>query len=296
MESVLVKREIGNCFNCRRRNKKPESQIMAQLPPERLKADKPPFSYIGVDYFGPLMVKVKRSHEKRYGCLITCLATRAVHIEIAHSLDTDSFLAALSRFVARRGKPQKVFSDNGTNLTKGERELRECVRNFNNQQIHCTLLQREIEWSFNPPTASHMGGVWERMIRSTRQIFSALINKNRLLSDEALLTFIAETERILNDRPITTVSDDVKDLTPSKLLLLRGNASLPLGIFDKDDSYSRRWWRQAQYYANQFWNRWIKEYIPLLQPRSKWLRPKENLKAGDIVLCVRRMCSVVNGL
>ena len=92
---------------------------------ERLISDQPPFTFVGVDYFGPVLVKQKRSHEKRYGCIFTCLTTRAIHIEIAHSLDIDSFISVMRRFTARPGRPQLVCSDNGTNFHTGERELRQ---------------------------------------------------------------------------------------------------------------------------------------------------------------------------
>ena len=95
-------------------------QQMAPLEEERLTPDKPPFSFFGVDYFGPFLVKVDRATHKRYGCIFTCLAVRAIHIEIAHSLDTSSFIAAIRRFVSRRGSPEKMFSNNGTNLVSGE--------------------------------------------------------------------------------------------------------------------------------------------------------------------------------
>ena len=106
------------------------------------------------------------------------------------------------------------------------------------------MRQEEIKWSFNPPTASHMGGVWERIIRSTRRILKALL-KEQVVHDEALLTLMAETEKILNDRPLTANSSDIRDqdpLTPSKLLLLRPNSSLPTGVFQKDANYSKRWY------------------------------------------------------
>ncbi len=133
-----------------------------------------------------------------------------------------------------------------------------------------------------------MGGVWERMIRSVRDILKALV-KQQLLHDEALLTFMAEVERILNDRPITQAScdkDDPEPLTPSKLLLLKNNSSIPYGVFCKNDVYARRWWRQAQYLANVFWRRWIKEYLSALQIREKWQRPHRNANVNDIVLIV----------
>ena len=92
---VAVRRVLRECFKCRRRSAPSGEQIMADLPPERLTPDRPPFTFVGIDYFGPIMVKQKRSHVKRYGCLFTCMALRPVHIEIAHSLDTDSFIDAL---------------------------------------------------------------------------------------------------------------------------------------------------------------------------------------------------------
>ncbi|KAK3704535.1 hypothetical protein QZH41_006329 [Actinostola sp. cb2023] len=140
--------------------------MMAGLPSDRLTPDKPPFSYVGVDFFGPLQVKRGRTIVKRYGCLFACLVMRAVHIEIAHTLETSSFIDALHRFINRRGKPLLMRSDNGTNFKGGERELRESIQEWNQQAIHEFLRQREIRWIFNPPAANNMGGAWERMIRS----------------------------------------------------------------------------------------------------------------------------------
>ena len=128
---------------------------------------------------------------------------------------------------------------------------------------------------FNPPAASHHGGVWERLIRSTRKILGAL-TKGQVLDDEGLQTLLCEAESIINGRPLTKVSDDPNDLEPLKpnhLLLLRQNESLPLGLFEKNDTCSRRRWRQVQYLANVSWGRWKREYLPSLQERQKWFRP-----------------------
>ena len=151
--------------------------------------------------------------EKRYGVLFTCLAVRAVHIEVAHSLDTSSFINALRRFIARRGSPRVIRSDNDTNLTSGERELREAIGGWNKSKIGEFLLQKEVRWVFNPPAASHMGGIWERMIRSVRKVLNALL-KNQSPNDEGLSTLMCEVEAILNSRPLTKVSDDPNDLKP----------------------------------------------------------------------------------
>lgn len=281
-----VKKTIGRCIACRRQHNPPLTQQMAPLIQEQTTPDKPPFTYVGIDYFGPLMVKSGRSCVKRYGCLFSCLTTRAVHIEIAHSLTTDSFISAYQRFTSRRGHPEKLFSDNGTNLVSGDKELKKSLEEWNQSKIGRYLVQRNIDWHFNPPYASNMGGAWERMIRSTRTILKALA-KEQLLTDERLLTLIAETERIINDRPITPVSNDPRDppaLTPNMLLLMKCNSSIPKGVFQKDDVYCKRWWKQIQYLADVFWKRWIREYLPSLQIRQKWQRKTRNLQVDDVVL------------
>jgi hypothetical protein len=261
---------------------------MADLPLERITPNEPPFTFVGVDFFGPFMVKVGRNLVKRYGCMFTCMTIRAVHIEVAHSLETDSFIDALQRFICRRGQCVEIRSDNGTNFVGGERELREAVLAWNKDKMHEFMRQKEIRWKFNPPAASHMGGVWERQIRTIRKILSTSIN-NQPLYDESLQTLLCLVENIINSRPLTVVSDDPNDaepLTPNHLLHLRGGPMLPPGEFVQKDIYCRRRWRQVQYLADVFWRRWTKEYLPTLQQRSKWLRQERNVQVGDIVLIV----------
>jgi len=259
---------------------------MAYLPADRLASDRPAFSNLGIDCFGPFQVKRGRSYEKRYGCLFACLVTRAIHIEKLHSLDADAFLNALIRFISRRGPPEIIRSDNGTNFVAGERELFNCFANWN--ENHCVaehLMLKNIKWIFNPPTASHMGGSWERQIRTVRRALEAIL-KGQVLDDERLDTVFCEVESIVNGRPLTPVSDDPNDLealTPNHLLLLRPGLASPLGEFTVKDAYRRRW-RHVQYVADQFWSRWMNEYLPTLQLRQKWLTSYKNLRVGDIVL------------
>ncbi|XP_067023488.1 uncharacterized protein [Acropora muricata] len=157
---AMVRRVLNACFSCRKRNQLPMMQKMADLPHERVASQEPPFTYIGVDCFGPFHIKRGCCLEKRYGVLFTCLTIRAVHVEIAHSLDTSSFINALRRFIARRGVPQEIRSDNGTNFTSADKEIRQVIGKWNQETIKEFLQQKEILWVFNPPTASHMGGVW----------------------------------------------------------------------------------------------------------------------------------------
>jgi transposase InsO family protein len=288
--SSVLKSLISKCVICRRYQSPPLHQKMANLPSERLELDDPPFTRVGMDYFGPFELKSGRSTVKRYGVIFTCLNTRAVHLEVSFSLDTDSCIDAVRRFIARRGKPKFIRSDNGTNLVGAEKELREAIKTWNVNQIHSHLSQSGIEWTFNPPSASHFGGVWERLIRSVRKVLYSVLHEQTIhLNDEGLATLLCEVESILNGRPLTPTSDDPNDLsalTPNHLLLLRSGETCPPGTFSQTDNYVRRRWRQIQYLADIFWKRWTKEYLPLLQSRQTWLKEKRNVKEGDLVLLV----------
>jgi len=282
----LVKEVVGKCVKCRKIRASCQVQKMADLPKDRVSPAGAPFENTGVDYFGPILVKKGRTEHKRYGCVFTCLSTRAVHIELATSLDTDSFLMALQRFMARRGQPSHIRCDNGTNFVGARNEMMKSIKEWNLDQIHERLLQKNISWTFNPPAASHMGGVWERQIRTVRAVMMGVCDTQRM-TDESLATLFCKVESIVNGRPITKLSNDPNDLrplTPNHLLLFKANPSTkPPGKFVLQDLYRKRW-RQVEYLTNLFWTRWTKEYLPLLQMRPKWSEVKRNMHKGDLVL------------
>ena len=154
--------------------------------------------YVNVDCFGPLEVHRGRSLVQRYGVLFTCLSIRAIHIAVMYSLHTDSFINVLRQFIAPRGQPLQMRSDNVGKFVKGERQLREAVNKWSQTKIHSFLLSNNIMWIFNPPGASHHSGVWERCIRTTRIVMKALL-KEQPLNNEGLLTLRAEVESIIKD-------------------------------------------------------------------------------------------------
>ncbi|XP_077865186.1 uncharacterized protein LOC144351344 [Saccoglossus kowalevskii] len=166
---------------------------MASLPVDHLTPEEPPFMRTGVDYFGPLEVKRGRTTVERYGAIFTCLATHVIHLEMSNSLDTDSFINSLRRFIARRGQVKVIRSDNGTNFIGAQRELRQEIERWNQKKIDKALQQKEITWKFNPPAASHFGGVWERQIRTIRKVLFSLLKEQVIhLSDESLRTLFFE--------------------------------------------------------------------------------------------------------
>ena len=205
---VTFRRIISECTVCRRVKSKPSNQFMADLPPARLKVYDPPFSHVGVDYFGLFLTKMKRSEVKRYECLFTCMTTRAIHLKMAQDLTMSFFINALRRFVARRGPIKHVYSNNGTNLVGDAHLLRASVESWNQSQMHKSLRQMKIDLTFNSPYASHSEGVWERMIRLVRQILLAVTPMQTLLDDD-LATLFAEVEAIMNSRPLTDVPLEV---------------------------------------------------------------------------------------
>ena len=176
---------------------------MADLPEERL-SQEPPFTYCGIDMFGPILVKEGRKEMKRYGCLFTCLSSRAIHIESTNSLSTDALIQALQRFVSRRVNFQLIRADNGINFVGTGAELSKAFSEMNHKKINEFMLEHGgqwIQWKRNPPTASNMGGVWERQIGSTRSILVALLKiHGTSLNDESLRTFFAVVEAIVNTR------------------------------------------------------------------------------------------------
>ena len=134
-----------------------------------------------------------------------------------------------------------------------------------------------------------MGGVWERQIRIARRILDTLLREHgSRLDDESLQTLMCEVESIINSRPLTIISSDVKDpypLSPNQILTMKTGIVLPPpGKFQRNDVYMRRRWRRVQYLCNLFWSRWKREYLPTLQERAKWNKVKRNLKVDDVVL------------
>ena len=281
-----IKHVKKTCVTCKRLFAAAMTQKMADLPPERCQPNLPQFIYTGLDFFGPFLVKRGRSEVKRYGCVFSCFNTRALHLEKVKDLGTDAFLNAFVRFVSRRGCPQMVWSDNGTNLVGADAELRRCLAQLDRAKIVQAARRRTVAWEFNPALASHHGGVWERMIRTIRRILLALLRSSPVMNDDIMHTVLCETENVINSRPLTKSSDDVMDdiaLTPNHLLMLGHNSPLLWGDFGKADAY-RRHWRCVRHLVAQFWRRWIKEYSPLLQQRPRWSRVKPNLDVGSLVL------------
>jgi len=265
---VLYRTVRMSCQICKNNSAAPQIPQMAALPAARLAAFERPFTYTGIDYFGPLFVSLGRRREKRWGVLFTCLTVRAIHIEIAHSLDASSCVMAIRSFISRRGSPREIYSDNGTNFKAASK-----------------ILCDQIKWKFNPPNSPHMGGAWERLIRSVKNVLYSLCPTMQF-NDESLKCALNEVEFTINARPLTFVSVDSADdeaITPNHLLVGSSDGFKPI-CNEKTDLRLR--WHQTQKFADQFWRRWLKEYVPIISRRSKWFNKCAPIKIGDIVVIV----------
>ncbi|GBP71487.1 hypothetical protein EVAR_103373_1 [Eumeta japonica] len=273
-ESIVFK-----CQWCRVYRRKPTTPQQGELPTERLKAHEPPFNCSAIDYFGPMIITVGRRTEKRWGVLITCLTTRAVHLEIAAGLTPSSAILVLRRFMARRGRPTVMYSDNATNFTMADKELREAA-----SEVEKYATAKRIVWKFIPPGASHMGGAWECMIRTIKSSLYAVL-KERKPREETLHTLLLEVEHIINSRPLTPVEPDLNKeaLTPNHFLIGRSCGVSPIGLFKATDADSHTW-KTAQRLADEFWHRWSMEYLPNLLLRKTFTAGHQEPKVGDSVL------------
>ena len=295
----LVHKLVPKCTICKRVQAKEQHQRMAPLPNFRIPNPKDcprVFNTCGIDCAGPFLTKQgqRRSPEKRYMLLFTCTLIRAVHIEMLYHLDVPSFLHALSRFLARRPRPKAMVSDNGTNFVGANADI---IQLWTDMQTHANFAQvrrsyPEIKWLFNTPTASHTGGVFERMIGAAKSAFYKTVGRQDL-NDEELVTTFTIVEGILNSRPLTVVSPNSKDLraiTPAHFLGLREdgvNTGLDVVPIPEERFYRARW-HEIQKLMDDFWIRFVGDMLVKLQAMPKWHRKRSTPVPGQVVLVLEK--------
>lgn len=202
-----MKKVRKNCQFCKNKEAQPVVPLMAPLPRARITAFIRPFSFVGVDYFGPIYISVGRHSEKRWGVLFTCLSIRAIHLEIANSLTTDSCVQSIMRFSYLRGQPVELFSDNGTNLRDASKELLCAIKDIDSHTIANKFTSSSTAWNFNPPQSLHMGGSWEVMVRLVKRCLDKVM-PSRNPNEELLQTIFTEVELIVNSRPYIPIDHE----------------------------------------------------------------------------------------
>lgn len=287
---IVLRRVISNCQWCRVYKAKIAQPMMGSLPPERLVAFLPPFTNVGLDYFGPVTVAHGRGTEKKWVALFCCMVTRAVHLELAHDYSTDALILCIRNFINIRGRPRCIWSDNGTNFIGFDREIKSVPGFFDVAKLKEAFAPPEydIEWKFNCPADPSAGGVWERLVQSVKKTLNAVL-KEKHPKEYTLRSLLYEAMNIVNSRPLTHVSvssDDEPPLTPNHFLIGHTNSTQTPELPDDKNVCLRKQWRIAQNLKNHFWHRWVAEYLPTLTRRSKWHEKAPELEPGQLVLIV----------
>ena len=248
------------------------------------------FAQTAVDYGAPFFTTQGRGKTrlKRWLCLFTCLASRAIHCEMAFGLDTDSFLNAFARMAYQRGLPQEVVSDQGTNFISANRELKELVEKLEKNKICQRTANRGVTCIFNPPQAPHFGGAHEIMIKAAKKAIHAVLGEANVTDEELMMTFTGK-ESLLNSRPITYQTANPCGetlLTPNHFLYGQVGGTLTPGSIGKTEFHPKKQWRRVQELISHFWYPWLKEWLPGQNVRLRWNKEQIDLKVGDVVLAI----------
>lgn len=281
---------VHKCVICARYNKKFETQLMSELPADRIRKNRA-FLVSGVDYAGPIEIveryKSRSNKRKCWIAIFVCMVTRAVHIDIVCDLSAAEFISCFERFVCKRGHCNRLYSDNGTSFVGAYKELKEAFKNWDVPQVHEHLNKRGTQWIFMKPAAPHQGGIYEAAVKSTKYHLKRVIGA-KSYSYGVLMTLLCKIEAILNSRPICTLNDDVHDmqvLTPGHFMI--GESFIlppPVNVPPQSDNSVKRIRDEQQSMLESFWKRWQSEYLTSLLQRKKWLKEKDHFKIGQIVL------------
>lgn len=281
----LVKKVRGKCWGCKRFHTKAfQSPPPGNLPNTRTQGNTP-YQVIGVDFAGPIRYRTKPKAEKKaYLALYGCSLTRGVYLDLLPSLEMQDFITSLKKFIARRGRPKLIYSDNGGTFKAAAKWLKEAQTSekFNNY-----LAQHSIRWQFNLSRAPWWGGQFERLIGLFKNAFHKTIG-NATLRWPELEEVVLDVEVTLNNRPLSYIEDDVQLplLTPNSMLNLNPNDLPNLEAHQIPDTELRKRARYLTRCKEMIWNRWSKEYVRSLreQHRRAGGEQTSHPKIGDVVI------------
>ena len=287
----LIKSIIHKCIQCARLRADVACQLMGPLPNPRVVRPERPFQHCGLDYAGPLRLRLAtgRGHKSQtaYIALFICMATKAIHLEVVSNYSTEAFLAALQRFFSRRGLASTLYSDRGTNFRGASRELNQAFKQvISDGKLKSRLANDCVSWKFIPAAAPHFGGLWEAGVRSVKHHLRRVLGAKTPTYEE-LGTLLCQIEACLNSRPLGPLSDDpdtLNVLTPAHFLTGGPLVAIPQpSTLDIHISRLSRW-QHMQQMLEQLWRLWSQDYVTSLQHRSKWYFESRPIKVNQIVL------------
>lgn len=258
---------VNKCLKCFRHKAQNVQPIMGQLPNSRTHLEFP-FLNSYVDYAGPVLVANRKGRgcklTKAYMCIFVCSAVKAVHLELVSDLTTEAYMAALNRFVARRGKPWSITSDNGTNFVGASNEM---CRFLQSSNVASEMAQEGIEFIFTPAYSPHFNSLAEAAVKSCKHHLKRLLHLTHFTFEE-MASCLTHIEAVLNSRPLTPLSSDPNDfsaLTPFHFLIGRPFLSVPYPQVTEANITRLDRWKRIQHIRQHFWTRFHNEYTSLLQ-------------------------------
>lgn len=285
---TLARQVTRHCVVCCRFKGQTQPNLMGNLPAERVEPDFP-FSTVGTDYAGPFLITDRKGRgckiTKCYLCIFICFRYKCVHLELVSELSKDAYIITLKRFIARRGIPKIICSDNGGNFVAAAKEISTFLQT-NRDSICDFAAHQGIEFRFAPPYAPHFNGLAEAGVKSAKHLMYKMLGNTHLTFEE-LSTLFTQIEAILNSRPLCPLSPsptDLQSLTPGHFLIGRPLTALPSTyVLDTNANRLNRYQRLEQC-RQHFWKRWAAEYVGELQQRTKWRTRCRDLQTNDMVL------------
>lgn len=286
-----VKKVLHKCIICFRLKATSSKQLMGSLPHDRVNVCRP-FQKIGMDFAGPISVKFARVRKpvitKGYVCVFVCFVTKAIHLELASDLKTETFLACLNRFVSRRGLPTDIYSDNASTFRCAKTQLDELYKLQNSdthqKQVYDFAAQKGINFHFLPCYSPNFAGLAEAGVKSMKFHLKRVMQTSSLTYEE-LNTLLCQIEAVLNSRPLMPLSTDKNDfscITPGHFLI-----GAPLNSYPEQENscLSRlQSWKICNNLKHSFWKEWKNNYLNILQSRPKWTDVHPNIKVGSLVI------------
>ncbi|GFY25964.1 integrase catalytic domain-containing protein [Trichonephila clavipes] len=278
----IARKTVHQCVICFKSRPILSSQIMGNLPSERVNISSP-FTIAGLDLCGPFLVKYKNYRKgtlnKVYICVCICFSTKAIHLELLSDVTSDALIATLKRFTSRRGKCSKFYTDNATNFVGANSILKKFHKliNFPDENLAKYFVSENIDWKFIHPKSPHFGGLWEAGVKSGKHHLKRAIGNLHFIFEE-FETIMIQVEGILNSRPLTPLSSDADNfdvLTPGHFLIGRPITSIPEpNLIDVNENRLSRWEKITKV-MQRTWKKWKSDYLNTLQARSKWITEKK---------------------
>ena len=294
----LAKKVCSQCFMCRRRNKVLAGQQMARIKEESVTMCRP-FTYVSLDFAGPVKVKGAVNSRAKMKCWIVvycCRSTKAVDLLATCGYDTQSFLLKHEEFVARHAAPKTIVSDRGTQLVSAGKVLAEKATKSDITPVKWdwTKITRENKvsnWMFVPIGSPHFNGLPEATIKVLKKTLDLALPPGTELSYPELVTLLAKITYTVNSRPLglTNISpssqqeDSLQPLTPNMMLLARSSNTSPPLDYSSEDRFCSRLAYVSQV-EKEWWDLWIRQVLPTLFSYRRWKVKQKNLEVGELAM------------